>query len=212
MRIAPVGVFYYDDQDIYEHAAKSSMVTHIHPVAIDGAAVLAKAIALAVHLDPKDGLRAPQFLDELIRFSRTKEIRNPLEYVRGAVEKQQDAGTVFMHLGMGGVLVEHSLPFSIYSFAENPHSFEETLKTAAGFGGDADTMAAMACAISGAYLGLEGIPAEWIDKLENRDYLEMLALWLYELKTYSEIRTRKRDYEEWKETVHKNPGEDLEEL
>jgi ADP-ribosylglycohydrolase len=34
----------------------------------------------------------------------------------------------------------------------------------------------MACAISGAYLGIEAVPGSWKMKLENRSYLEDLAL------------------------------------
>lgn len=33
----------------------------------------------------------------------------------------------------------------------------------------------MACAVSGAYLGVDAIPAEWLAKLENRDLLDALA-------------------------------------
>jgi ADP-ribosyl-[dinitrogen reductase] hydrolase len=43
-------------------------------------------------------------------------------------------------------------------------------------GGDADTLGAMACAISGAYLGAEAIPRAWREKLENRQAIEELAV------------------------------------
>jgi ADP-ribosylglycohydrolase len=33
----------------------------------------------------------------------------------------------------------------------------------------------MACAISGAYLGVEAIPQSWRDKLENQNLIENLA-------------------------------------
>jgi ADP-ribosylglycohydrolase len=42
-------------------------------------------------------------------------------------------------------------------------------------GGDRDTLGAMACAISGAYVGVEAIPPAWRDKLENRQAIEALA-------------------------------------
>jgi ADP-ribosylglycohydrolase len=40
----------------------------------------------------------------------------------------------------------------------------------------------MACAISGAYLGIESIPKSWREKLENRSYIEDLALKLSEIR------------------------------
>ena len=61
----------------------------------------------------------------------------------------------------------------------NPKSFEECLYCAVLNGGDRDTLGAMACAISGAYLGVDGIPQSWIDKLENREYIEELASKLF---------------------------------
>ena len=42
-------------------------------------------------------------------------------------------------------------------------------------GGDTDTIAAMAGAISGAYLGIESIPGEWRAKPENKEYLDGIA-------------------------------------
>lgn len=47
--------------------------------------------------------------------------------------------------------------------------------------GDTDTIAAMAGAISGAYLGIEAIPADWRERLENRVYIETLAHKLWQL-------------------------------
>ena len=72
-----------------------------------------------------------------------------------------------------------SMPFAIFAFLRHPQSFEETLFTAILHGGDRDTLGAMACAISGAYLGIEAIPASWRRKLENRPYIEELASKLF---------------------------------
>jgi ADP-ribosylglycohydrolase len=43
-------------------------------------------------------------------------------------------------------------------------------------GGDYDTLGTVACAVSGAYLGIEAIPQAWREKLGNRQYIEDLAL------------------------------------
>ena len=80
------------------------------------------------------------------------------------------------------VAVHESLPFALYSFLRHPKSFEDCLLCATLHGGDRDTLGAMACAISGAYLGIESIPESWKAKLENRRYLEELAWGLSELK------------------------------
>jgi ADP-ribosylglycohydrolase len=48
--------------------------------------------------------------------------------------------------------------------------------------GDRDTLGAMACSISGAFLGIEGIPKEWKNALENNEYIEKLANLLWHVK------------------------------
>jgi poly(ADP-ribose) glycohydrolase ARH3 len=80
------------------------------------------------------------------------------------------------------VAVHESLPFALYSFLRHPKSFEDCLFCATLNGGDRDTLGAMACAISGAYLGIESIPQSWRQKLENRSYIEDLALKLSEIR------------------------------
>jgi poly(ADP-ribose) glycohydrolase ARH3 len=77
--------------------------------------------------------------------------------------------------------VHESLPFALYSFLRHPKSFEDCLFCAILNGGDRDTLGAMACAISGAYLGIKALPNSWIEKLENRSYIEQLALQLTEM-------------------------------
>jgi len=77
--------------------------------------------------------------------------------------------------------VHESMPFAVYTFLRHPHSFEDCLFCAVLHGGDRDTLGAMACAISGAYLGVETIPPAWREKLENRQYIEELAVKLAEM-------------------------------
>jgi poly(ADP-ribose) glycohydrolase ARH3 len=74
------------------------------------------------------------------------------------------------------VAVHESLPFALYAFLRHPQSFEACLLCATLNGGDRDTLGAMACAISGAYLGAEAIPRAWWKKLENRRHIEDLAI------------------------------------
>jgi poly(ADP-ribose) glycohydrolase ARH3 len=68
-----------------------------------------------------------------------------------------------------------SVPTAIHCFLRHPESYPETVTYAISLGGDTDTIAAMAGAISGAYLGIEAIPFHWRVKLENKDYIETLA-------------------------------------
>jgi ADP-ribosylglycohydrolase len=51
-----------------------------------------------------------------------------------------------------------SVLWSLYAFLRSPDDYWETIRTAIAVGGDVDTTAAMAGAISGAHLGLDALP------------------------------------------------------
>ena len=92
-----------------------------------------------------------------------------------AVQAAADPGSAADASGRT-VSVHESMPFAIYVFLANPKSCIDCLYTAALNGGDRDTLAAMASAVSGAYLGIEALLAPWLAKVENRDDMEILAL------------------------------------
>jgi len=181
MRIAPVGLFFHDSPDLYEKARTSASVTHAHPVGVDGAAILAWAVAQAMKLDPQEPFPFEQFSQGLVDFARTPEIRDKMVLVRTLIAEDVPPPGAARRLGRG-VAVHESLPFAIYSFLRHPKSFEACLFCAILHGGDRDTLGAMACAVSGAYFGVEVIPQPWREKLENRRHIEELALKLVEMQ------------------------------
>jgi poly(ADP-ribose) glycohydrolase ARH3 len=180
MRIVPIGLFFHNSPDLYEEACISASVTHAHPVGKDGAAVQAKAISLAVKLDPREAFPFEAFIDALIDFARTSEIKGKILLVQGLINAHAPPSSAAEQLGCT-VAVHESLPFALYSFLCHPKSFEDCLYCAILHGGDRDTLGAMACAVSGAYLGIESVPESWRRKLENRAYIEDLASGLSEI-------------------------------
>jgi len=180
MRVAPVGLFYHDAPDLYEKARASASVTHAHPVGVDGAAVLAWAVAQAVRLDPREPFPFEDFSQGLVDFARTPEIRDKMMRVRDLVAEEVPPPDAARRLGRS-VAVHESMPFAVYAFLRHPQSFEDCLFCTILHGGDRDTLGAMACAVSGAYLGVEAIPPAWREKLENRPYIEGLAVKLAEM-------------------------------
>jgi poly(ADP-ribose) glycohydrolase ARH3 len=174
MRIVPVGLFFHNSANLYKHACDSAQVTHAHPVGMDGAAVQACAIAKALNLDPRDEFPLEPFIQGLIDFARTPEIRLKMTLVKQFIAQDIPVDEAAEQLGKT-VAVHESMPFAVYSFLRHSHSFEECLFCAALNGGDRDTLGAMACAISGAYLGIEAIPRVWVENLENLAYIHKLA-------------------------------------
>lgn len=174
MRITPLGLFYYQSDEIYEQAQKSAEVTHTHPVGIDGAAVFAKALASTVALKPQRPFSPQAFIDMLMAFTRTEEIRDKLEMIPELLGQQVAPEMAVKKLG-NGVKASESVPMALFCFLRYPHSYLESVLCAITHGGERDTMGIMAGALSGAYLGIDSISSEWRDKLEDIRHLEALA-------------------------------------
>lgn len=175
MRVAPLALFFHDAPDLYNKAVASAAVTHAHPLAQDGAAVQAAAVAMAVHLDPQNPFPRNAFLRRILRLAKVPEIKEKLSLVRALLKGKVPGPEAARILGKS-VMIHESLPFALYAFLARPHSFEDCLLLAVLSGGDRDTLGAMAGAISGAYLGVAAITALWREKLENRGLIERLAL------------------------------------
>jgi poly(ADP-ribose) glycohydrolase ARH3 len=169
MRVAPIGLWFSDyvDSTIRRNARRTAIATHIHPLAIDSAAIMAKAASMACRTDRVD---PDVFLEDLIRVCRTNEFRVALTAVRTAIMENVATADVAKMFKLNEAAVE-SLPFSLFCFLNSPNSFGESLENAVLHAGDSDTLGAMACALSGAYLGIEAIPREYVQKIEKIDYL-----------------------------------------
>jgi poly(ADP-ribose) glycohydrolase ARH3 len=181
MRIAPLGLFFHDAPDLYDQARASASVTHAHPLGIDGAAVLAWAIARAVKLSPRETFPHADFIQGLVDFAQTEQMRTRMALLESLLAEDIAPFGAAARLGQG-VAAHKSVPFALYAFLRHPHSFEDCLFCAALHSADRDTVGAMACAVAGAYLGVEAIPTDWLAKIENRQYIEELALALYRRK------------------------------
>jgi poly(ADP-ribose) glycohydrolase ARH3 len=181
MRIAPVGLLYHDSLELYEKAQASACVTHTHSVGVDGAAIKARAVAHAVRLEPTAPFPVALFCRDLLAFARTPEMQSKIELLDELVSQEAPASVAAQQLGKGSA-VHESLPFALFAFCRHPDDYEICLFCSILDGGDRDTLGAMACAISGAYLGIEAIPREWRAQLENRNLIESLSSELLELR------------------------------
>jgi poly(ADP-ribose) glycohydrolase ARH3 len=183
MRVAPVGLLYSRNlEQLREIAYQSSSITHSHELGEEGAALQACAVALALKTPSNEDIAREAFLSSLQNFIRDKLYREKVAQIRKLLGEQDKAEVVAV-LG-NGIEAPRSVPTAIYCFLRQPQSYRNTVIYAISLGGDTDTIAAMAGAISGAYLGIEAIPSEWRAKLENREYIESLAEDLWRHATY----------------------------
>jgi poly(ADP-ribose) glycohydrolase ARH3 len=171
MRVAPVGLLFRDDhRRLWEQARLSALPTHRHPLGIEGAQLLALAVALCSRMERFDRVG---FFAALLAACESAEYRAKLE----AAERVQAPADL---AGLGNrIEALHSAPTAIASFALTPESFEATVGHVILLGGDTDTLAAMAGALSGAYLGVGRLPENLIGLLESspkgREYIRQLA-------------------------------------
>jgi poly(ADP-ribose) glycohydrolase ARH3 len=180
MRIAPVGVLYHDNPEMLREVAyRSSQITHVHNLGREGAALQAYAIALAANLEAGEDFDRHGFLTKLTDFVQETVYREKLKIIEQLLGNPE-RGRVVLELGHG-IEAFNSVPTAIYSFLSQPHSFVQAVFNAISYGGDTDTIGAMTGAISGAYLGVDSIPTEWRERLENGRYIEELGEKLWDI-------------------------------
>jgi poly(ADP-ribose) glycohydrolase ARH3 len=181
MRIAPVGLLYHDDprtlRDIAFHCAS---ITHSHYLGLEGAVLQACAVALAI-LTTQDDLNSSEFLGALRMITNAAPYQDKLRTITDLLAMHPTRERVIAALGNGESSLE-SVPAAIYSFLATT-DFKSAVLSAVGLGGDADTIGSMTGALAGALYGVEGIPSQWREAVENREMIERTARELWEVKT-----------------------------
>lgn len=171
MRAAPVGYLYQHDPDkLKEVAHATGICTHGHPAG--DAACIGAAYLVKLGLD---GVSPHKMIGQLLAF--TAGVSLEFDHAISKVEKclgWEDEEKALVYLGEGWV-GEEALALALYCFLRNPESYEKVIIRGANTKGDSDSIACIAGSISGAYLGIEAIPAAWVRKIEKTEYLEDLA-------------------------------------
>jgi len=147
-------------------------VTHAHPQAIDGAALLCAGVGTAAQwsgsMDPSGFLRA------VAGHVHTPEFRDRMQVVLAVVNRRMESGHVGRSLG-SDVTALGSVPTALALFLLNPDDPRAAITGAVQAGGDTDTIAAMTGALAGARCGADSLPASWLKRLESGPRLRRLA-------------------------------------
>lgn len=171
MRVAPVGLVFAHDHDLlWEQARRSALPTHVHPLGIEGAQLLALAVAICLEeRNPRDH----RLWDALAARCTTAEFQTRIEEARQASNREE-----LIALG-NGIAAHDSVVTAIACYLLWGESVEETIAEAILLGGDTDTIAAMAGALAGAACGASSISPILLNSLEagphGRDYLMQLG-------------------------------------
>jgi len=176
MRVAPIPLFYRRKEEVEYFAEAQAVVTHTHPVAIEGARLVALAIYFSI-----EGMSPGEVLEELVEETQHPHYVGKLRAIRYLLNASP--AKVAAVLG-NGALADEAVPAAIYSHVRGGGDPLKTLLAALSLGGDTDTIAAMALPITAAYVGGLGDVLEDVSRnVERIDYIRGLGERLFTAST-----------------------------
>lgn len=163
MRVAPIGLFYEDLDEVEKYAALSSTPTHKSNEAIAGSV----AVAVGVRCALMDMDLAAIMNETSSRASKYNVL--VAEKIKAAfLKKDEEPDQVFEEIGTS-YLVNETVPCAFYCFSRYFEYPEKAIIEAVNAGGDADSIACITGALCGAGSGVEAFPDRWIKGLENKE-------------------------------------------
>jgi len=162
MRCAPHAIAFADEPDTLQRVSKqSSAITHYDPRCRYGCVILNQTIAgyLRGEDDPLTNVLAQ------VEGDAPDELVETLRLVPDLIDESD--------LETSGYVV-HTLQTAIHD-ALTADSAEEAIVSAVNRGGDTDTIGAVTGAVAGARFGKESLPDRWLDQIEYREDLSLLA-------------------------------------
>ncbi len=173
MRLAPAPLFFASDP---EHAIRmsgeSSRTTHGATTCVDACRYFGGLLAGAVRGVDKATLLSPRYSPVAGLWEREPLCAEIDEIASGSFKKKGKSEIV------GSGYVVKSLEAALWAFHLST-DFRDGCLLAVNLGDDADTTAAIYGQIAGAHYGIDGIPAEWRERVAMGDLIIQLAdgLW-----------------------------------
>jgi ADP-ribosylglycohydrolase len=197
MRAGPVGLIFYDrPKELVQASQDQSRITHKDKRCWAGAVAVAAAVAEALG---RNAIQVKEFcgrladrvhiFDPILATALENQLpdwlklepRNASEEISGVGVSSDFAGSRWEGISP---FVTPSVLWSLYSFLRTPEDYWESICTAITCGGDVDTTAAMTGAISGARVGIEGLPNDWARRVTDRGKWEYGDLVKLAIKCY----------------------------
>ncbi|MDF2570857.1 MAG: ADP-ribosylglycohydrolase [Sporomusa sp.] len=174
MRLAPIPLVFATNPSLaIEMAADSSRTTHAAAEAIDGCRYFAGLIIGALNGLNKATLLSDNYSPWSKDGNRSL-ADNIADIVTGSFKYKQPPAI------RGTGYVVNSLEAALWAFYHSDN-FRQGALLAVNLGEDADTTGAVYGQLAGAYYGADSIPAEWINTLYQREYIEAVADRLLEI-------------------------------
>ncbi|MFG2904839.1 ADP-ribosylglycohydrolase family protein [Kitasatospora sp. NPDC048286] len=166
MRVAPLGAAYAEDpKAVVGPAARTALITHTHPQAVDGAIAVAVAAAYAARTRTRP-MTPDRFLEAVAALTPNGAVKDGLREARGLLAGA-DFRLAARMLGNGSrTSAADTVPYALWCAARNPADYRAAVRDAIAAGGDMDTVAAITGGVVAAHTGTAGIPRGWLDACE----------------------------------------------
>jgi ADP-ribosylglycohydrolase len=175
MRVAPVGFFYQHDPGRLQNIARAQgVLTHRHPTS--DAACIAGAYLVKLALD---GVDPSEYPERVLKFGYgiSGEFDAAIERLNQVLSwPDEEAALNFIGPTRGGGwIAEEAIAMALFCVMRHPVDYVAAVRLAANISGDSDSVASIAGGILAARLGCSALPADWLERLENREQLIDLA-------------------------------------
>ena len=175
MRTAPLG-FKKEWGNPLKNGANVAAITHGHPLGWLPAGMLSDIVYKIIYgkEQPLKTIIKESLNDTREMFRTFKEVEYLTELINRAIElseKAVDDIEVIESLG-GGWVGEEALAIAVYCCLKYQTDMKKMLTVAVNHSGDSDSTGAIAGNILGTYLGMSGIPKDWLKSLELTDVMQ----------------------------------------
>nr|WP_205207840.1 ADP-ribosylglycohydrolase family protein [Arthrobacter sp. 147(2020)] len=180
MRSAPFGLVPHIPVEVADRLAmNAAALTHGHPAALHGAAV----VAVLIHGIVRQGMSLREAVSAAVARAHISNVAELAEFLETAVRLADDDGSpeqMSAALG-GGWTADEALAIAVYAVlaseaAAGPEQhFRAAIALAINHDGDSDTTGSLAGNILGALYGRDGLPDSWAAALEGADVVTSMA-------------------------------------
>jgi ADP-ribosylglycohydrolase len=170
MRMLPIVFYCYykqsNNSEILEIVSKTSCITHAHEISIMGCYIYVHYLINL--LQGKNKIESYKIIQKL-DYSMFKE---ETQKVYNRIIKEDISALDESDIESTGYVVS-TLEACLWTVLKN-NNLKDTILTAVNLGNDTDTVGAITGSIAGMIYNYNEIPESWIDKLENKEYLDKI--------------------------------------
>ncbi len=181
MRVLPVALYFPDAtaSDLRTATESVAAITHAHPLALEAAFLMAWSGQALLW-----GKTDQELLLGLRRELREEAYLERLERLEAlCTQHMVSPSDVAKQLGNGMAAVDSVVTALYVAIRFRESEYQALIHFCCAMRGDVDTLASMSGGLWGAARGVEDLPADWLEELEDRERIDQLARELVQRRT-----------------------------